>query len=280
MKSFSSLPFFYSFLFCFFDTFLLGEATPFLEVPPDLEEFASFFFKLFFFLLKGYRTCIWLRIAMDYVALINPYRWPANLIFEITEPYYSFFNKLLPPIRIGKIWGFEPGSYVAIEVLRFVTLLPTILQNMIYELVYSIYRSSLKFSASQGIQNFLDSFQDLWQKEETPGIPFPVPKRADPDFMLSTLSKSREILLENQSHFSHLFDSAEQAGTQSVHTLELFNGSILLGKFLEKPTDLTFFGWYNLLIPKALETSSFSEFLNFSDVHSLSFFSFSFFQLG
>lgn len=66
--------------------------------------------------VKFYRVLCYTQITFDQLPLFNPYLWPVAPIRILTNPYFRFWRKILPPVRIGKV-GFEISSIMAFEAL-------------------------------------------------------------------------------------------------------------------------------------------------------------------
>ena len=94
-----------------------------IEMINTLISFFTFFSDILgylYVLLKIFRLLCYTKITFDQLPLFNPYMWPLSSIRVLTQPYFKFWAKLLPPLKIGK------GSY-DISVILGLEFLSTIL---------------------------------------------------------------------------------------------------------------------------------------------------------
>jgi uncharacterized protein YggT (Ycf19 family) len=77
------------------------------------------YFLFFVFLgLKFFKILCYSVLALEWLPVLNPFLWPYCLLYEITEPYFQFWSKLLPALRINKA-TFDISTLVGLEVLNF-----------------------------------------------------------------------------------------------------------------------------------------------------------------
>lgn len=67
-------------------------------------------------LLKAYRIICYTKIVFDQLPYFSPYRWPLSIIRKLTDPYFKFWSKLLPLLRIGRS-PFDISSIISLEIL-------------------------------------------------------------------------------------------------------------------------------------------------------------------
>jgi hypothetical protein len=87
---------------------------------------------LFFILARFYKAILFTKLLFDQLPLFNPYKWPLSMIRILAEPWFSFWRKYFPPVRLGA-YGFDISGLVAFEffefLLKFISLLKFILLN-------------------------------------------------------------------------------------------------------------------------------------------------------
>jgi hypothetical protein len=69
-----------------------------------------------YLLLKIYRVLCFSKITFDQLPLLNPYKWPFSFIRIVTKPYFKFWSKLLPNLRIGS-GSYDISAIVGLEML-------------------------------------------------------------------------------------------------------------------------------------------------------------------
>lgn len=52
-------------------------------------------------LLKIYRILCFSKITFDQLPLLNPYKWPLAFFRIVTQPYFRFWARLLPTMKLG-----------------------------------------------------------------------------------------------------------------------------------------------------------------------------------
>jgi 1,4-dihydroxy-2-naphthoate octaprenyltransferase len=75
-------------------------------------------------------------MTFEWLPMINPYIWPFSVFQVLTGPYFSFWSRVLPSIKLDKS-SVEISGIVALEVLnsliyfcvRFTNLLLVILEE-------------------------------------------------------------------------------------------------------------------------------------------------------
>jgi hypothetical protein len=75
--------------------------------------FANFIY-YFLYLIKFYRILCFSKITFDGLPMINPYIWPFSFFRVLTQPYFSFWSKLLPSFKSGKS-SFDISLILALE---------------------------------------------------------------------------------------------------------------------------------------------------------------------
>jgi uncharacterized protein YggT (Ycf19 family) len=70
-----------------------------------------------YLLLKIYRVLCFSKITFDQLPVLNPYKWPFSFIRIITKPYFKFWSKLLPNLKIGS-GSYDISTIVGLEMLN------------------------------------------------------------------------------------------------------------------------------------------------------------------
>lgn len=128
----------------FFNNFnlLLGSLGMFDITNIFVKESSVFLLNLmsyFYILLKFYKVLCYSKMTFDWLPMINPYVWPFSFFQLMTGPYFAFWSKILPNLKLEKS-SIEISGIVALEALnafiyfcvRFTNILIIVLeQNMI-----------------------------------------------------------------------------------------------------------------------------------------------------
>lgn len=69
-----------------------------------------------YLLLKIYRVLCFSKITFDQLPIINPYKWPFSFIRIVTKPYFKFWSKLLPNLKIGS-GSYDISAIIGLEML-------------------------------------------------------------------------------------------------------------------------------------------------------------------
>jgi len=90
---------------------------------PTLANFFSYFLILLsdliaclYTLLKIYRILCFSKITFDQLPLLNPYKWPISFFRVVTRPYFKFWQKILPSLRLGKV-SYDVSTILGLEAL-------------------------------------------------------------------------------------------------------------------------------------------------------------------
>jgi uncharacterized protein YggT (Ycf19 family) len=67
--------------------------------------------------LKFYKVLCYSKMTFEWLPMINPYIWPFSMFQVLTEPYFSFWSKILPNVKMDKS-SVEISGIVALEVLN------------------------------------------------------------------------------------------------------------------------------------------------------------------
>lgn len=104
----------------------------------------------FFIFLKLFRVFILIRMLFEQLILFNQYKWPLSFIRIITNPFFKFWRKLLPKVRLPnrKFPFFEVQTLIGLNFFnKFITIceqyLPILLNNVDLKLKTLIYNYTL-----------------------------------------------------------------------------------------------------------------------------------------
>jgi hypothetical protein len=75
-------------------------------------------------------------MTFEWLPMVNPYVWPFSLFHVLTSPYFGFWSKILPSIKLDKS-SVEISGIIALEALnsliyfcvRFTNILLVILEE-------------------------------------------------------------------------------------------------------------------------------------------------------
>jgi hypothetical protein len=67
--------------------------------------------------LKFYKVLCYSKMTFEWLPMINPYIWPFSMFQLLTGPYFSFWSKVLPSVKMDKT-SIEISGIVALEVLN------------------------------------------------------------------------------------------------------------------------------------------------------------------
>jgi len=110
--------------------FFLGSYRSFL--------FAGVFLSYVLFAIKFYRVLCYTTLTVDALPVINPYIWPSSAIRAYTRPYFQFWKKHIPQVRLQKK-NFDVSYLIGIEAFEIIVFLISSLQQNLYaqaELLY------------------------------------------------------------------------------------------------------------------------------------------------
>ena len=108
----------------FFSMVAHGNSTPLLV--KNLESLESLYAGLLFFfnffsilytMIKFYKFLCYIQMTSAWFPLLNPYQWPLSALRIVTKPYFNFWRKILPSIRIKKS-SMEISGIIALEALN------------------------------------------------------------------------------------------------------------------------------------------------------------------
>lgn len=75
-----------------------------------------------YLLIKAFRVLCFAKITFDQIPVFNPYKWPLSMIRVVTRPYFRFWLRLFPHLRIGKV-SYEVSAIIGLEALSVLLVL-------------------------------------------------------------------------------------------------------------------------------------------------------------
>lgn len=109
----------------FFNNFT-AVISPFFENPVSvyfLHYFAIFLVNLsayLYVILRFYKVICYSKITFEWLPMINPYVWPFSMFQVLTDPYFSFWSRVLPMLKFEKS-SLEISGIIALEALNSCT---------------------------------------------------------------------------------------------------------------------------------------------------------------
>jgi len=100
--------------------------SPFFENPVSvyfLHYFAIFLVNLsayLYVILRFYKVICYSKITFEWLPMINPYVWPFSMFQVLTDPYFSFWSRVLPMLKFEKS-SLEISGIIALEALNSCT---------------------------------------------------------------------------------------------------------------------------------------------------------------
>jgi hypothetical protein len=90
---------------------------------PEVANFLAYLFVLLsdlmaclYTLLKIFRILCFSKITFDQLPLLNPYKWPISFFRVVTKPYFQFWAKLLPTLKVGKV-SYDVSTILGLEAI-------------------------------------------------------------------------------------------------------------------------------------------------------------------
>jgi hypothetical protein len=90
-----------------------------------------------YILVKFFKVLCYSKMTFEWLPMVNPYIWPFSVFHILTGPYFAFWAKILPSIKLDKS-SVEISGIIALEVLnsliyfcvRFTNLLIIVLDEL------------------------------------------------------------------------------------------------------------------------------------------------------
>lgn len=104
----------------FFDNFVFPisfELDPTLQVTYFVFILFLNLLSYFYVFLKFYKVLCYSKLTFEWLPMINPYHWPFSFFQLMTNPYFSFWSRVLPNIKLEKS-SIEISAIVGLEALN------------------------------------------------------------------------------------------------------------------------------------------------------------------
>lgn len=93
--------------------------------------------------VKFFKVLCYSKMTFEWLPMINPYVWPFSVFQVITGPYFSFWSKVLPSIKLDKS-SLDISGVIALEVLNSLIYFFVVLTNMLIVVLEGIEKDALK----------------------------------------------------------------------------------------------------------------------------------------
>jgi hypothetical protein len=70
-----------------------------------------------YILAKFYKVLCYSKMTFEWLPMINPYIWPFSVFHVVTGPYFAFWARILPNIKLDKS-SVEISGIIALESLN------------------------------------------------------------------------------------------------------------------------------------------------------------------
>jgi hypothetical protein len=70
-----------------------------------------------YILAKFYKVLCYSKMTFEWLPMINPYIWPFSVFHVVTDPYFAFWARILPNIKLDKS-SVEISGIIALESLN------------------------------------------------------------------------------------------------------------------------------------------------------------------
>ena len=88
-----------------------------------LQQFSVFLLNIISYLyifIKFYKVLCYSKMTFEWLPMINPYVWPFSMFQVLTDPYFSFWARVLPMLKFEKS-SLEISGIIALEALNSCT---------------------------------------------------------------------------------------------------------------------------------------------------------------
>jgi uncharacterized protein YggT (Ycf19 family) len=75
------------------------------------------FISYFYLIIKAFKVICYSKMTIEWLPMINPYKWPFSIIYSLTEPYFNFWSKIFPNLRLQNS-SLEISGIIGLEVLN------------------------------------------------------------------------------------------------------------------------------------------------------------------
>jgi uncharacterized protein YggT (Ycf19 family) len=98
---------------------------------------ASDIFGYIYIVLKIYRILCYSKITFDQLPLLNPYQWPFSIFRIISNPYFKFWQNLVPQLKFGK-FSYDISVILALEMLSILISLSLQIRVSLFKMAESL----------------------------------------------------------------------------------------------------------------------------------------------
>ena len=88
-----------------------------IYVTHHLSIFLVNFISYIYILVKFYKVLCYSKMTFEWLPMINPYVWPFSVFHVVTSPYFAFWARILPSIKLDKS-SVEISGIIALEALN------------------------------------------------------------------------------------------------------------------------------------------------------------------
>lgn len=71
----------------------------------------------FYVFLKFFKVLCYSKLTFEWFPMINPYIWPFSIFQTLTGPYFAFWSRVLPTVKLEKS-SIEISNIIALEALN------------------------------------------------------------------------------------------------------------------------------------------------------------------
>ena len=89
----------------------------FIYCTHHLSIFLVNFISYLYILVKFYKVLCYSKMTFEWLPMINPYVWPFSVFHVVTSPYFAFWARILPSIKLDKS-SVEISGIIALEALN------------------------------------------------------------------------------------------------------------------------------------------------------------------
>jgi hypothetical protein len=93
--------------------------------------------------VKFFKVLCYSKMTFEWLPMINPYVWPFSVFQVVTGPYFAFWSKVLPSIKLDKS-SLDISGVIALEVLNSLIYFFVLLTNMLVVVLEGIEKDAIK----------------------------------------------------------------------------------------------------------------------------------------
>ena len=96
-----------------------------------------------YILVKFYKVLCYSKMTFEWLPMINPYVWPFSVFHVITGPYFAFWARILPSIKLDKS-SVEISGIIALEALNSLIYFCVRLTSLLIDILDETEKSLLE----------------------------------------------------------------------------------------------------------------------------------------